>query len=256
MIKIEYVFATGFRCNSTQFIREHKLVGVSSPLDWVTVDFETSISNIADGFKNFLNDIVIYGNHINTQLFRPTQPINPIWSELKRAPLTYFNQNISSQDLRFNQNYIPSIHSNHVYEWDRICLFLHHWVENRDYIKIKNRADKFNKIYSEHKDESLLFHITRILNSKDIAAEKQKVHNILKKYGIKSPTFIVLTVSDRAETKIEIEDNVYFYTLPVPSVQEQWKYNAENEISLINHDTVYEVMNKEFTWGEIKQKIS
>lgn len=254
MTKIEYVFATGFRCSSTQFIREHKLVGISSPLDWVTIDFETSILNIADGFKNFLKDIVVYSNRTDPKLHLSTQPLHPIWAELKPHPLTYFNQNISSQVLRFNQNYLPTIHTRNLYEWDRICMFLHYSVEGHDFVKLENRIKKFNKIYSEHKTESLLFHITRILNTKDIATEKQKMSEVVKKYDIESPIFIVLTVDDGVETKLDIEDNIYFCTLPVPSVQDQWKYNAENELTQINHNAVYELMNKEFKWGEIKQE--
>jgi len=246
---IDKIFSLGYRCNSTQFIREYKIWGISSPFDWIMIDFETAIKNISDGFKHFLSDIVVYKKLSYKAICYSTQPIKPFFNELDKLNITYMRQNLNELVIRLNQNYLPSNITGNIYEWDRICYFLHYNMEHEEeYNKILRRVKEFKDIYKNHPDDMLLFHISKIIESKNLDEIKQQHKNIIKEHKITCPIFMVLTVANGTKTELEIDDNIYLFTLPVPSYEQQFPIiDAENMLGVINHKEIYKILTNEFT---------
>jgi hypothetical protein len=55
---INFILSIGRRCYSTDFLDRFKLRKMSSPFDYIFIDFETSLKIISNNFDDYLHDII------------------------------------------------------------------------------------------------------------------------------------------------------------------------------------------------------
>lgn len=254
-MEINYVFAIGRRCNATIFLNHYVLRIYSSPFDWTIIDFETSIENIKTNFKKYLNDIVIYRKNKMKRLIYSNNEINPFFKEMDGLDIGYMALNWNDQTLRLNQNYLPTGRSGNLYTWDRICLFVHPLVEDEVHRnKVRSRIGNFNMVFDKHHDTTLFFYISEIIEVADIERRKMEFVNIVNKYEMTNPFFIVLTVGEDIEARVERVGNVWFCTIPVPSYESQFSAGFdENNLGALDFDKVYSLLKQTFDINIIKR---
>ncbi len=88
--------------------------------------------------------------------------------------------NYNNKDLIINTNFI-NYTPNNLYYWDRICLFLHHNITNKQiYDKINKRVNIFKNIYKNRNNDLCLFYITKIIEEEDFENYKMIINNLKK----------------------------------------------------------------------------
>ena len=60
---INFIFSIGYRCYSTDLLETYKLRKMSSPFDYLFINFETSLKIINNNFEDFLYDIILGITH-------------------------------------------------------------------------------------------------------------------------------------------------------------------------------------------------
>lgn len=130
-MSIHYIFGIGRRCNCTELIRNNRLTKIASPTDRVFIDLETSLINLKNHFENYLNDIVMINRAQNRKdllYLNNRSEIDQRLSEFTNTDICYMshNYNYNGYTLCINQNYLPSNIVSNIYEWERLCIFIHH----------------------------------------------------------------------------------------------------------------------------------
>ena len=237
MIPINYIFSIGYRCNSVQFLRKYEMSKFSGPFDWMYIDLDTSLINISDRFSNYLTDIDIQ----------------------KDPSLTYMSQNYSETVLPINTRFTER-NSDDIYDWERICVFLHHDLNKQEEIeKINARIDRFNELMDSSPEKIMLVYISKILNSPE--REMESIIEKVEEYGIKSYAVFVLC-SPETEEYNKMIGNCLFIFKKVPNYSEQYEQGrAENEFEWtewgmqgINFDKEYEVVKSYFDMNNLISK--
>ena len=77
---INFIFSIGYRCYSPDFLNKFKLRKMSSPFDYLFIDFETSLKIINNNFDDYLYDIIFFNkNNKHLELFyKKIQPKSTI----------------------------------------------------------------------------------------------------------------------------------------------------------------------------------
>ena len=236
IIKINYIFSIGFRCNSTDFFTRYKLRHISGPFDYTFIDIETSFENIYNKFKFFLNNIVFLNKNENIlKIYYSNNEISQKIVNLKnQEKINYMKHNYNNNNLLINQNFINNTPSN-LYNWDRICIFLHHAIykENK-YIEIKSRSNIFNNIYETYPNNLCLFYLTKIIEVDDFNSYKNYIINLKKIYNIKC-YIIIIVCSDRLNESHCFENNILFIIKRVNDYNSQY-YNRSRDKNLNGTD--------------------
>ena len=117
---------------------------MSSPFDYLFIDFETSLKIINNNFDDYLHDIILFNkNNKHIELFykKNTTEINPKFYELLENNIVYMAHNYNNSNLLFNQNYLDNKLNDNLYNWNTICNFLHHSIlDSNIYTSIKKDA--------------------------------------------------------------------------------------------------------------------
>ena len=106
---INFIFSIGYRCYSPDFLNKFKLRKMSSPFDYLFIDFETSLKIINNNFDDYLYDIILFNkNNKHIELFykKNTTEINNKYNELLENNIGYMAHNYNGSNLLFNQNYL------------------------------------------------------------------------------------------------------------------------------------------------------
>lgn len=226
MITINFIFSIGFRCNSCDFLKKYDMRHAAGPFDYLFIDIETAFENISNDFENFLSDIV----HINKnkKIYASNSCINEKllkFTENKR--ICYMRDDYEDYDLFFNQNFLNNTPYN-LYDWDRICLFIHHKVTSKEIQnKLFNRIERFKKIYKEKNEALCLLYITKIEETNNFEEYKQHIHKLKQKYNIQC-YIVVIVCSDRLEETSIFEEKILFIVKRVQSYKEQFSKGTDN----------------------------
>ena len=256
MKEINYVFSIGYRCNSVQFLRRFEMSKFSGPFDWMYIDLESALFNINNLFESYLNDIVILNKEESKIINIYNKNYNIIKDEiidLYNSEISYMNENYYKTTLPINQNF-TEVNSKNIYDWERICVFLHHNLNSiKEINKIKNRIDRFNNIMKNDNQKVILFYISKILENKSTNEEIDNILFLVKKYDIKANLVLILCTPNE-EDEIRIVDNCYFLIKKVPSYLNQYnEFKTDNNFQWvefgmqgINFENEYEVIKKYF----------
>jgi len=203
-IEIEYIFSAGFRCYSPDTLKSYGLRPFSGPFDYLFIDIESVFKLINIKMGNFLNNIINYNK--NKQLKYNLSTLN----ELNNKDVCYMRHNYNNIDLRINTNFLDEILAPNLYDWDKICVFLHHDVCNKEISEsIRKRVDRFNKIMEFHYDKTCLFHITKILTIPDIQEYMNNMIRLKLLYSIHS-YIIIIVCCDTLEDSHYFKENILF----------------------------------------------
>lgn len=230
MIEVNYMFACGGRCNSTDFMTAYKLRQISSPFDYIIVDLETVFTAISNSFSNFLTDVVLLSAQENRLELHYSKETTEVSEKLKSFKALdwrgYMNADYTKNTLLINQNFIDNTPGN-VYDWNRCCIFLHHWIGDMGKnASIERRANIFKNIYNRDPRNLCLFCVTKILEIEDFESYKDYIKKLRSKYDI-SCYLIMIVCSDRLEESHLLDDLTLYIVKRVPSykIQSHWTDN-------------------------------
>lgn len=228
--EIWYSFSVGYRCNSVQFLRKYGMSRFSGPFDWMYIDIQTSVENIANDFSNYLSDIVVIKKNENILSLENQKNYEHIRSDINLffdKNQIYMKQVYESQLLPINQNFSNPI-SNDIYEWDRTCIFLHHDLRKPDEVqKIKTRISRFSEAVIKTPEKVLLLYISKILHDTGITDEMERLSRLYSSLDKDLNIVSILCCSDAEEGSYMI-DNLLFIIKKVPPYQEQYE-NCETD---------------------------
>ena len=238
-MEINYVFSIGYRCNSVQFVRKYELSKFSGPFDWMYIDLESAIKNIDNEFSDYLTDI----------------------ETLKDQDLFYMSQNYKETSLPINWRFTEP-NGNNIYDWNKICIFLHHRMEEPEEIeKIKIRVQRFLNVMSESPDRTLLVYISKIIEGDKIDSEIYRIRNLVRDHNLKSNFCFIICSPECEESSVQFE-NCLFVMKKVPDYQEQYNLGkAENELEWLewgmhglNFDREYNEIKSKFNFSNLISK--
>lgn len=254
MVEINYVFSIGHRCNCTNFIKKNNLRKISGPFDNMFIDLETCFDNIKNNFLNFLSNMLLINKNENKLVkyyFDTTTNIdNTINNKINKLDklnkITYMKDNYNGKNLLVNTNYIDNIYRN-LYYWNKICVFLHHELNNENtYNIIKRRCKRFKKIYELYNNKTLLIHITKIIEINNIKNYINDVFVLKKKYNINC-YLIIIVCSSMLTEDIIFENNILFIIKHVESYDYQFNnYKTDNNYDF---DEEYKTIKKYFEFN-------
>lgn len=218
----------------------------SGPLDYLYIDFETSLKSISEKFENYLSDIVVYNRYekkIELHYKKNTTKINDkFYKLLDNKNICYMADNYNYYFLLFNQNYInESELSENLYDWTSLCIFHHHNIlDNNIYNLINARIQRFNTIYDKYNETTCLFFISKIINNcKDYI---DNLIEIKKKYNINCAIIFIINC-DNIEKDNHFYDyinNCLFIIKKVDNYHTQF-YNTRTDNNL-NYENEYNIM--------------
>jgi hypothetical protein len=262
--EIKYSFSIGYRCNSVQFLRRYNMSKFSGPFDWMYIDVDSSIQNIKNEFELYLNDIVLLNK--SESLLNLIYPSKLSYIDLDI--LNFFNQdpiymkhNYNNQLLPINQNF-TKVNSNDIYNWSKICIFLHHQLDNESELdKIKKRILVFKEINSKFYEDTLLFYISKILIKEDIKNEIKRLTNLYLKLDKKYQFISILCCSDAEEKHYKFE-NFLFIIKNVPDYKTQFDlFETDNNFEWldygmigINYDKEYDIIKTYYDFNLIEKE--
>ena len=214
MNEIEYIFSAGFRCYSPDTLKTYGLRPFSGPFDYLFIDIDSVFKLINLKMSPFLNDIIVYNK--NKQQNYNLSIIN----DLNEKNVCYMSHDYNNIDLRINVNFLDDKLSGNLYEWDKICIFHHHDICNKEiYDNISKRVDRFNKIMEKHYEKTCLFHITKILTI-DIQEYIDNIIRLKLLYSI--PCYITIIVCcDNLEDTCYFKCNILFIVKKVAPYSKQ-----------------------------------
>ena len=236
----------------------------SGPFDWMYIDLETSLLNITNRFESYLDDIVILNKDENILINIWNKNFELIKSDILKlydCDISYRNENYLKTTLPINQNF-TTISSNDLYEWNRICVFLHHDLNSNDEVnKIKIRADRLNQVMDKDKDNVMLFYISKIIESKTIDDEIDEICSLVKKYNIES-NLVSILCTPNYDDDVKVIDNCFFIVKNVPDYTSQFENNKtdnnfewlEYGMSGINFEKEYEIIKNNFDLSKLLTK--
>jgi hypothetical protein len=259
---INFIFSIGYRCYSTKFLINFKLRKMSSPFDYLFIDFETALKNINNNFDDYLNDIILLNkNTQQIELFykKNTIEINNKFYELLKNNIGYMAHNYNNVNLLFNQNYLENDNNNNnnnndnLYNWETICSFYHHNIlDTNIYTSIKNRCERFNTIMNIYNKTTALFYITKIITIKDIESYMNNIIKLKIKYNINC--FIIIIINSD-----NFEDNYYYNEIEkclfiikkVENYETQYsKYQTDNNL---NYEKEFDIISNIFSFNLIEK---
>jgi len=256
---INFVFSIGYRCYSPEFLNIFQLRKMSSPFDYLIIDFETSLKIINNKFNDYLHDIILFNkNNQKIELFykKNTKDVDNKFYKLLENNIGYMIQNYNDDNLLFNQNYIDNDKLNdNLYMWNAICCFQHHDLLNNDiYNSLKKRCERFNYIINKYNKTTALFYITRVVNCENIVDYMNRIIEIKKQNNIEC--FIIMIInSDNAEENVYYNEMEKFLFLikKVESYDIQFsKYQSDNENN-INYKNEFNIIADYFTFDLIEK---
>lgn len=254
---INFLYSIGYRCYSVDFLNNFKLRKMSSPFDYLFIDFESSLKIINNNFDDFLNDIILFNkNRQHVQLFykKNTSEINQKFYELLQNNIGYMAHNYNGNDLLFNQNYLDdSKLNNNLFYWNKICSFHHHNIlDSNIYTTIKNRCENFKNIYHKYNETTALFHITKIINCKNIAEYMDYILELKKQNNIKCILIMIITCDNIEDSEYYNEvEKCLFIIKKVENYDTQYaKYQTDNNL---NYKKEFNTISKYFTLNLIEK---
>ena len=248
---LQFIFSIGYRCYSPEFLKRHNLRKISSPFDYLMVDIETAFHAIHTQFDEYLHDIVLFHkNNKQAELYYPkkTTSVNPQWNTLFDHSVKYMGNSYDDTTLLFNQNYVDSVSSN-LYDWNRICLFLHHnLLDSTVYTTLRERCTRMTSIINTYPDTTALLYMTKIIESN----EDDYMDYILQlktKYNIHCTIIVIMNCSNRKEETI-VREGCLFIIHPVASYYVQ-QHGTDNNGS---YTTPFQIISHHFKLQLIEQK--
>jgi hypothetical protein len=251
---INFIFSSGHRCYSVDFLIKFKLRKMSGPFDWVIIDLETSLKIINNKFDNFLNDLVYCNKNLHKAELcykKNTNKVDNKLYNLLENNIGYMVSDLNSHDLHINQNYLDDTKlNNNIYNWNTVCLFLHHnLLDNNIYNYKKKSCERFINIMNKYNETTALLHVTRINNNINIVDYMNSIIEQKKKYSI--DCFLIMII-----TCVNIEDNSYFNEVEkclfiikkVENYKTQYlKYkDNENNVHNISYEKEFNVISNYF----------
>jgi hypothetical protein len=236
----------------------------SGPFDWMYIDLETSLMNIQNRFESYLSDIVILNKsedkliNIKNKNF---ELINSDILNLYNSNISYMNEDYFKTNLPINQNF-TIVNSSDLYEWSRICVFLHNDLTSENEVnKLKTRIDRLNEVVDKDKNKVMLFHISKIIESKKIEEEISEIYSLVKKYNIESNLVSIICASNYNDD-IKVIDNCFFIIKNVPDYTSQFENNKtdnnfewlEYGMNGINFEKEYEIIKNNFDLSNLLNK--
>lgn len=250
--EINYIFACGFRCYSTFFLKYNNLRFMSSPFDWIIIDLESVLKIINSEFKDYLNDIVEVSR--NKKICKLHYKKNHIYidNSYKKIFINnfhYMKEDYSEYTCFFNHNYLETVNATNLYFMKNICEFRHYnMTDNNDIQKLQKRCDRFKNIINKYSDKTALFYITRIFDSSELI--KHFLDNIIKlkkEYKISLKLIIIIYCSDKNlneyHTWLE-DDNIFYITKKCRTLEEFCKNNMND--NFIDESEYKHYYKKEF----------
>lgn len=154
--------------------------------------------------------------------------------------------NYNEKNLLINMNYMDNIYRN-LYYWTKICIFLHHDVNNENtYDIIKKRCERFQKIYKLYNKNTVLINITKIIEINNIKNYINDVFSLKKKYNINCYLIIIVCSSILTEDII-FENDILFIIKKVDSYNYQFNnYRTDNNFDF---DKEYEIIKNFFKFN-------
>lgn len=231
MKEIKYSFSIGYRCNSVQFLRKYEMSKFSGPFDWMYIDIESAVENIADSFREYLTDIVVIKKDedilelVNPKKYDSVRDDVKIFSA--ETPV-YMKQGYGGQLLPINQNY-SNPKSNDIYRWDRVCVFLHHdFRKDGEIEKIRTRISRFDEVIEKSPEDALLLYVSKILDNTTVTTEIDRLSSLYGALDKRLNIVSVLCFPQEEERHIMI-DNMLFIIKKVPGYQKQYEtYETDN----------------------------
>lgn len=262
--EIKYSFSIGYRCNSVQFLRRYNMSKFSGPFDWMYIDVDSAIQNIIEEFEFYLKDIVIMKKSDSLlKLVYPSKKVdidNDIINFFDQEPM-YMKHDYKSQLLPINQNF-TEVKSNDIYNWNKICIFLHHILDDdSDLNKIEKRINIFNEVTSKYYENTLFFYISKIINKKDIKKEVKRLTDLYLKLDKKYEFVSILCCADSEDTHYKFE-NFLFIIKNVPDYNKQYDlYETDNNFEWldygmigINYDKEYDIIKKYYDFNLVEKE--
>jgi hypothetical protein len=264
MIEINNIFSIGYRCNSVQFLRRFDMSKFSGPFDWMYIDLESALININNKFESYLNDIVIINKSENKFINLYGKNFDSVKEDITKLyndDISYMNEDYVKTTLPINQNF-NIVKTNDLYKWDRICVFLHHHLENNDEVeKIKTRVSRFNEVIQNDKTKVMLFYISKIIDGSDVRSEIDKICYLVKKYNIESNLVSIICIPNQDDEVIEI-GNCFFIVKNVPDYSYQFDtYKTDNNFEWleygmegINFEKEYDIIKDHYDLSNLLTK--
>ena len=254
---INFIFSIGYRCYSSDFLNMFKLRKMSSPFDYLFIDFESSLKIINNNFNNYLHDIVLFNKttqHIELFYKKNTNEINNKFYELLENNIGYMAHNYNNNNLLLNQNYLDDNNlNNNLYNWNTICAFHHHNIlDSNIYNSIKMRCERFNNIMNKYNETTSLFYITKIINCENIVDYMNNIVELKTKYGIKCFIIIIINCDNIEDSEYYNEvDKCLFIIKKVENYEIQYtKYETDNNLY---YEKEFNIILKYFTLNLIEK---
>ena len=257
---INFIFNTGHRCYSQDFLKKFELRKMSSPFDNLIIDFETTLKIINNKFVDFLDDIVLINNttkHLELFYKKNTSEIDKRFNELlENDTIGYMSYNYNPFYIRINQNYLDVKLTDNFYNWNTICCFIHpNILDENIYNSIKNRFERFNTIMNKYNETTTLFHITRINNCENITNYTNNIIELKKRYNINCFLIIIINCDNIEDSHYYNEtEKCLFIIKNVENYETQYtKYDLDNEVKHLNYEKEFNVILNHFTLNLIEK---
>ena len=259
---LNFIFNIGHRCFSPDFLDTYKLRKIQSPFDFVFIDYESALKAIATKFADYLYDIVFFNKNAeqivlyNAKNTADANPIiNPKFYELLKQDVGYMAHDYNDNNLFINQNYLDTATaatttelSGNTYNWNTICMFLHHNVLDPTVNNVITKVcEKFNYIIDKYCETTALIYITKIITC-DNNGIGDYMNNMLQKkreHNIKC-YIIVIVACDNIENAQHFfeEDKTLFIVKKVDDYDTQYaEYGLD---TILNYENEFNVITKYF----------
>lgn len=252
-LKLNFIFSCGYRCLSTDVLKNNNIRKMSCPFDYLFIDLESVFKIINNNFENFLNDIIIYNKNENkNELIYKKNYIETDNNLNLLENVSYMKECYNNNTLLFNKNYtyfkIKDKKTMDLYEFESICEFHHHDITNDNvYEKMKIKIDRFINILKKDYSIAMLY-ITRILKIENINVYINNILILKKKYNINYYLIIVVNC-DNLEDQHYLCDNNLFIIKKVKSYEIQTLTNLTDNIDSYYNE--FNIIQKYFTFDLI-----
>ena len=223
MKEINYTFSIGSNCDSTFFMRYHKLSKFSGPMDWVYVDFDSALKNIEECFDRYTSDLFYYhpsyayhemgDNQLRTHLINKKQ-YKQVDSRLKDISKNEFQLHPNKtypKDFYINQNFLPDEVTNNLVKWNHSCWFPHHNFNNiaQNHI-LQNKISAFNHVYANYKDNILFIGFNKFETIEDAYYEIRKITNKYHQSSLGCDVFYIILAPTNSSPEVFKHGDVTF----------------------------------------------
>jgi hypothetical protein len=261
-ITINYWFSVGYRCNATDFSVKYGFRKMSSPFDYMFLDFNSMLRIIHNKFDDFLNDTVVLDGHYNTLINYKSKNhvwVKPEFYPLLKMPIRYVRESFLKTFIRFNQNYTTvesgESFTENMYDWPNICIHNHHNVTDDNVLAyMQTRCDRFLKAFETNYKKTILFHITKILSGLDIRQEIMRVLELKNKYNNRAHMVYIMCCDDKNNDHFFV-DRCLFIVKQVPYYDTQFEeHGTENDIKYLNYDKENQLIREYFEFDLVEKE--